>query len=313
MIVQAAHGFATVQDFGWPRGRAIGLPRSGALDPDALAVANVLVGNRAGAAGLEIALGDFALRFDQPATVALTGARPAAELDGEPLPLDTTVGVARGARIRIGAGAVGRFSYLAIRGGLDVPPVLGARCTYPPTALGGLSGRRLEPGDRLRAGDQIEGAAPPPGFRAPPLLWAAGPIAVIPGPQANLFSPATWAAFEAAAYTVSPRSDRMGTRLAGPPLQPEVPARLPSEATCIGAIQVPDDGQPIVILADGPTVGGYPKLGAVAGVDVARLVQSPIGSSIRFVWTTVAEAQAALYRARARLAQRLAAIRSGAG
>jgi biotin-dependent carboxylase-like uncharacterized protein len=309
IAVTRALGLVTVQDAGWATGRAIGLPRCGAADQEALELANLLVGNRPGAAAIEVAAGGVSLSPDVPLTAALAGAA-AAWVDGTPLPPCMTLAVPAGATLRVEADPAGRFGYLALRGGIDVPALLGARSTYLPTGLGGLEGRRLQAGDMLAAGDQTEGRAPPAGFVAPPgPPPASGPLALIPGPQLALFPGSSQAVLTTAEYVVTGRSDRMGTRLTGPPVPASVTARLPSEGTCVGAMQVPDDGQPIVILVDGPTVGGYPKVGAVAGADLSRFVQVPVGGRVRFGWMGVAEAQAALYVRRAALAARSAAIR----
>lgn len=315
IAVVGATGFATVQDLGWSTGRAMGLPRSGAMDPDALRLANLLVGNQPGAAAVEIALGGLTLTWERPVVLALVGAQPDAVLDGVPIgPGITTTGRA-GATLRIRSIRGGRFTYLALRGGIDVPLWRGSRATYPPTGLGGLGGRALRSGDSLDLGDQIEGPHPEPGFAAPrsPSGARSGPIAAIPGPQFDRFDDDAHAAFETGSYVVTSQSNRMGTRLRGPSLHPRVVAAHPSEGTCVGAVQVPDDGQPIVILADGPTVGGYPKIGAVATVDLARLAQTPIQAAVRFRWVTVAEAQSALYQARSDLEATCTAIRAAAG
>lgn len=314
ITIRRAAALVTVQDRGWPAGRAIGLPRSGALDQEALELANLLVGNRPGAAVLEVALGGLVeLEFEDATVFALAGGVAAVSLDGASVPTETTLAAGSGSVLRVGRAQAGRFAYLAVRGGADVPAVLGARATYLPTGLGGFQGRRLQPGDRVPTGGDVEGAPPPPGSQAPPLPASSGPLGLIPGPQLDLFPESARAAVEREAFTVSPRSDRMGARLAGPAIRPGVTARLPSEGTCVGAVQVPDDGQPIVILADGPTVGGYPKIGAVASVDLARLVQTPVGGAVRFAWMGVAEAQAALYDRRAALAARSAAVRRAGG
>jgi biotin-dependent carboxylase-like uncharacterized protein len=307
-IVRSA-GFGTVQDQGWRVGRAIGLPRSGALDPTALRLANALVGNEEGEAGLELALGSFDLSFREACAIALAGAQVRATLAGAPVPGATTLTVRPGDRLVIERFDSGRFGYLAVSGGIDVPPLLGSRSTYLPTALGGAGGRRLRSGDLLPIGRRA-GRLPPHGTSAPdtPIDFET-PIRIAPAPQVHLFDPAARATLEAGRFTVSPASDRMGTRLAGPPIAPTIAAASPSEATCLGAIQVPDNGQPIVLLADGPTVGGYPKIAAVIGADLGRFVQISPGGSVRFEWVTVADAQRAWAEAVEKLARRLTAAR----
>jgi biotin-dependent carboxylase-like uncharacterized protein len=282
-------GLVTVQDLGWETGRAVGLPQSGAIDPPALMAANVLTGNEIGAAGLEIGAGSVTLRFATPRLIAATGSVWLAIDDEERAPW-TGHQVAAEATVTVRTGATGRFGYLAVGGGINVAPTLGSRSTYLPIGIGGLDGHRLRPGDRLPTGPSDQpvrvGRQFDPGEVTP-----TGPIRVVRGPQAHLFSEATLRALEIGEYVVSPTSDRMGTRLQGPSLAPVVKAALPSEAACPGALQIPDDGQPIVILADGPTVGGYPKIGVIISADLPRFGQSGPETTIRFEWVSIAEAQ----------------------
>jgi len=284
--------FATVQDLGWRTGRAMGLPQSGAMDRMLLQEANRCAGNAPGAAALEWALGPGSLRFERDTMVCV--------LEDAEVRID---GVARGrgamkvaARaMRVAAGAVveivpgrrDRFVYVAVGGGIDVPPVLGSRSTYLPGGLGGFEGRRIKTGDRLPMG-----AAPPSGSAQPviarPQRGRGDPagalvLGVTRGPQWERFDEAARAEFFAASYTVTPASDRMGYRLQGPAVRPRERATLPSEAACPGAVQIPDDGQPIVLMPDGPTVGGYPKLAVVTGIDLGKLAQCQPGRSVRFV------------------------------
>jgi biotin-dependent carboxylase-like uncharacterized protein len=309
-VVKCA-GFATVQDLGWRVGRAMGLPRGGAMDPDALRLANALTGNDDGSAGLEIALGGVQLTFSRPVRIALTGGRAAARAGPTELPFDTTLALDAGDALTIGPVERNRFVYLAIDGGIEVPPVLGSRSTYLPTSLGGVAGRRIVPGDQLPLGEPPR-FVPPIGTRSVEPDQPVERIRVAPGPQAHLFDAASTSALERHDFTVLPESDRMGTRLRGRPIVPAAEASAPSEATCVGAIQIPDGGQPIVLLVDGPTVGGYPKIGAVVGADLGRFAQLPPGATVRFEWVTIAEAQRLRYQAAERLADRLGAVR-GAG
>ena len=313
MRVLRAGGVATVQDEGWSTGRALGLPRSGAQDLEALALANALVGNAPGAAGVEIAAGGLEVGFDRVTRVALAGAPARAEVGGGPAGGGMTIAMRPGETLRIEAPTGGRFAYLAVAGGIDVPPVLGSRSTYLPTGIGGFKGRRLAPGDLVPLSAAAPGLGPDPGFRWPRAVRSPDPrpLRIMMGPQADRFAPSLLARLERERYTVSSRSDRMGTRLEGPPLIPDVPAALPSEGSCLGAVQVPDNGQPIVILADGPTVGGYPKVAVVASVDFARVAQAAPGATVGFRWIDVAEAQRALHEARATLEHALALIRAG--
>ncbi|MFN0178186.1 MAG: biotin-dependent carboxyltransferase family protein [Gemmatimonadales bacterium] len=282
-------GLVTVQDLGWETGRAVGLPQGGAIDPPALMAANVLAGNEVGAAGLEIGAGSITLRFAAPGVIAATGSVWLSIDENERMPW-TGQRIPAEATVTVRTGATGRFGYLAVGGGLDVPPTLGSRATYLPIGIGGLDGRRLRSGDRLPTGPSDQQVKA--GRRLDPEeVTPTGPIRVIRGPQAHLFSETTLRALEIGEYVVSPTSDRMGTRLKGPSLAPVVKAALPSEAACPGALQIPDDGQPIAILADGPTVGGYPKIGVIISADLPRFGQCGPETPIRFEWVSIAEAQ----------------------
>ena len=201
-----------------------------------------------------------------------------------------------GDALQVGALRTGRVGYIALAG-LVVAPVLGSAATYTRARLGGLGGRALAAGDRLTvaAADR-----PAPGMalaeRALGTLPAAvdGPIRVVVGPQEDHFDAAAMAVFFGAAYRLSRDADRMGLRLEGPPLRhrPDRGAEIVSDAAVPGSIQVPGNGQPIVLLADGQTVGGYPKIATVASADLARLANAPLGTLVRFAAITVAEAEA---------------------
>ena len=279
--VLAAPPFATVQDLGWATGRAIGLPRSGAMDPALLARVNRALGNPPGAAALEWALGPGSLRLECSALVCVTfGATML--IEGRPqhrLLLE----VAAGAELELRPTGLDRFTDGGVRGGLDVPLVMGSRSTYLPGAFGGYEGRRLQEGDRLPVGR--EPALPASGRLNIPLT--ADPasdlaVRVTRGPQWERFGGDVRERFFASRYSVSPSSDRMGYRLEGPAVPPQEAATFPSDAACPGALQVPDAGQPIVVMPDGPTVGGYPKLVVVIGEDLARLAQCQPGRGVRF-------------------------------
>lgn len=313
ITIGKAPAWLAVQDLGWQTHRAIGMPVGGAMDRHALAVANLLAGNAPDAAGLEWALGGGAIRFERAAAFALAGGAVDATLAGRPLAMHTTYHAAAHEELVVSRQLSGVFAYVAIEGGLAVEPVLGARSTYVRGGFGGLHGRRLRAEDFVALGDG--GRTPPPeGFSAPPeLLSATGPrpIRVTLGPQASLFSKADAERLVAGEWLVAAASDRMGYRLKGDPIAPMAPAELASEAACPGAIQVPPAGGPIVLMADGPTVGGYPKLAVVCDADLGRLAQGQPGSSVRFEWVSMEEAQR-LYRRRAVQLHTLATLVSGA-
>jgi len=283
IVVSKAPPFATVQDLGRPGHRHEGVPPSGAMDAAALARLNAAVGNVPGAAGLEWALGDGSLRLEQPMTVALGPV--GGELDGVSMPPWSVVPCPRGATLRLLPPAACRFGYLAVGGGVEVPMVLGSRSTYLPGHFGGLEGRRLRNGDHLPVGGH---AGPAQQLRGP--LEDRGPIRLVRGPQAELFPPEAWAALLKGQYRVGVASDRMGYRLEGPTLGHRGPASLPSEPACPGAIQVPDGGAPIVLMPDGPTVGGYPKIAVVIAADLRRVAQAQPGAVLQFRVVSLEEA-----------------------
>lgn len=325
MRVEAAPPYLAVQDGGWRGLRASGMPAGGAIDRWALAVANLLAGNAPDAAALEWALGGGAVRFEADCTLALAGAEAEATLAGARADACTVLRARAGDVLRVERLTRGRFLYLAVGGGIGVPAVLGARATYLPGAFGGHEGRLLRAGDALPLGAAADasslsradgslsrteadaspsqaGRTAPVGWRLPEGLRPAYdphlPLRVVAGPQAALFGGDAWRTLEGEAFRVSRASDRAGYRLEGPPLRADVAAALPSEAACAGAVQVPDGGAPIVLMPDGPTVGGYPKIAVVASADLPSLSQRAPGDEVRFRVVSVEEAQAA-YRWRA--------------
>ncbi len=243
------------------------------MDLPALSTANLLVGNPDSAAGFEWALGPMVIRFGEAVTIAVGGAPVDLTLDGAPQPVWSAVEVPAGSELGLGVPRSGRFGYLAVAGGVAVPEVFGSRSTYLPGRFGGLDGRLLRTGDRL----PVPGTGSfdsRPGERLPEYLTpAAGPVRVLPGPQDRFFDDPVWQALAAGEYRVGRAADRMGYRLEGPTVSHRGPAALPSEAACPGAIQIPQGGAPIVVMHDGPTVGGYPKIGVIIGPDLGRFAQ----------------------------------------
>lgn len=283
IVVGKAPPFATVQDLGRSGHRHEGVPPSGAMDAATLARLNAALGNAPRAAGLEWALGEGSLQVERPVTVALGPV--GAHLDGVSVPPWSIVACPRGATLHLEPPSACRFGYLAVGGGIEVPVVLGSRSTYLPGRFGGLEGRRLRAGDRLPVG-------PAPGearhLSGPPERSEA--IRLVRGPQADLFGPEAWSALLGNQYSVGVASDRMGYRLEGPILRHRGPASLPSEPACPGAIQVPDGGAPIVLMPDGPTVGGYPKIAVVIAADLGHLAQAQPGAVLRFAVVSLEEA-----------------------
>lgn len=292
-----------VQDLGFPRGIAYGLPPGGAMDPHLLRLANLAVGNPAGEAGLEWALGPLTLRCRDTRWVSAIG-QAEFRLNGIRIGNSSQVHVPAGGEIELAPAPRPLFSYFAVEGGLAVPPVLGSRATYLPGGFGGLEGRRLKAGDRIPLGsakNAIRALAMPEFLIAPDRAATPAGVRVTRGPQWDRFDSGARELLLSAEWTIDRAADRMGYRLNGPPIAPRETATLPSEAACPGAIQVPDNGQPIVIMPDGPTVGGYPKIAVVVRSDLPLVAQSPPGSVIRFRLVDLPEARAAVESVEAEL------------
>lgn len=313
--ILSAPPLLTVQDLGRPGHRAAGLPAGGAMDPWALRTANALVGNEEGRAALEWAGGGGALSCGREVQLALAGADVEATIDGRRVTAGCTLRLPAGAVLEVGRMRAGRFLYLAVAGGIAVPSVLGGAATYLPAGLGGLEGRRLRAGDLLpvrRAPDR----AATGGFRCPaelldPVPAAGDAIRFVRGPRAAMLDDEGWATLAGAEFHVGRASDRMGYRLDGPSVTADARPDMASEPACPGAIQLPPDGHPIVLMADAPTVGGYPQVAVVCSADLGRLAQSPPGTALRFTVVTVAEAQR-LYRRRRVAAWTVGELATGA-
>ncbi|MHB1143518.1 MAG: 5-oxoprolinase subunit C family protein [Thiobacillus sp.] len=269
-----------VMDPGRPGRGALGVPAGGAADPAALAAANRLVGNDEAAAGLEITLSGPTLRFPAGGVAALTGARFAAVRSSSAASAwNETLVLAAGETLNLGQARDGCRCWLALRGGLAVPQVLGSRSSFLPAGFGGHLGRALQAGDALACepgtGEIRLLRAHPPSY-----AWAA-PLRVLAGPQASLFDDAGLAAFFAGRYRVDARSDRCGLRLTGPAVT-HARVDLPSQGVLPGAVQVPPDGRPIILGWDGPVTGGYPVIAGVIAADMPRLAQLRPGDAVRF-------------------------------
>lgn len=304
MIVVLAPGFlTTVQDEGRRGYRAFGMPWAGAMDRFAFASANLLAGNPPGAAALEMTLSGGSFRFEEAVYVALCGAEMGAALEGAPAGNWVAFPVASGATLSFGPAAMGCRTYLAVHGGIDVPVVLGSRSTYVRAGVGGVGGRALVVGDILRIGPAPAPGRPPPRRSLPgPLVPSCGGEArlrVLAGPQEEMFAPDGIDTFFSSAYTVTGRNDRMGYRLEGPAVRHKAGADILTDALAPGAVQVPGDGMPIVMMADCQTSGGYAKIGTVIGPDLRLLAQSRSGDTVHFLRCPEEEAVTALRGERA--------------
>jgi biotin-dependent carboxylase-like uncharacterized protein len=287
----------TVQDLGRPGYGRLGIPPSGPLDPPAFRLANRLVGNPDDAAGLEMTLKGPTLEVRRAVVVAVTGADMAVLVNGQAAPGWTGLALRPGDTLAFRMASAGCRAYLAVAGGLAVPPVLGSRATYLRGTLGGVEGRALRKGDLLPVGSA--GAPGPAAGRAVPAVRrpaypAEVECRVVLGPQADRFTAAGVAAFLGGVYEVTPQADRMGYRLAGPAVEHARGHDIVSDGIPLGGIQVPGEGQPIVLLVDRQTTGGYTKLATVISVDVARIGQTRPGHRLRFRAVSLGEAHAAL-------------------
>ena len=300
--------FATVQDLGRTRLRAQGVPFSGAMDLEATVFANLLAGNAEGAAVIEWALGEGRIRLTDTRTFSVFGAT--VEWNYSLLTPGMTLVAEAGEEITLHV-PERRFAYIAFGGGIDVPELLGSRSTYLPGGFGGHEGRRLKNGDRLPLGPPVTrfntGWAD---AMAEFLPRTDGPVRLVPGPQVDLFDPGEFDRLFAGKLAVGRGSDRMGYRLEGQEFSHSAPAALPSEPVCVGAVQVPQGGAPIVLMPDGPTVGGYPKIASIITTDLGRFAQLQPAARPDFELVTFEEAIAALRDREARFREGARVVRN---
>jgi biotin-dependent carboxylase-like uncharacterized protein len=340
IVVVTPGMLASVQDLGRHGHRERGICPGGALDTLALALANRLVGNVDGAAGLELTMGRCELRFETDTRIALAGGDFAARLDGVPLAPYWSVAVAAGQSLVLGEGSRGSSvrgtagidalaakpglrTWLAVAGGIDVPVVLGSRSTDLKAGFGGHQGRALKKGDRLPLGasslDGAQRARRPLGLRGPEggiderdigsrdgergrdkdrdSLFGDGEdttvLRAMPGPEFDQFTRAAQAALWRDRWLVTAQSNRMGSRLEGTALPRVRNTDMLSSGVIPGTIQVPPSGQPIILMGDAQTTGGYPRIGAVIRADLWKLAQAPLGGELRLVQVDAAQAAAA--------------------
>ena len=289
----------SVQDQGRYGRQRVGMSPAGAMDSHSLALANLLVGNPTGAGGLECTFLGPTLRFEAANTIALTGADMSPTLDGVPLPMGQAVPVAAGSVLKLNGAKNGCRCYIAFHGGLDLLLVDGSQATLLRSGIGGLEGRKLA------AGDRIGFSAPDPALPNLPLRRLARPqhfekeitVRVVPGPQDDRFTQAGLNTFFGCPFKVSSRCDRMASRLEGPAVEHLTDANIPSDGIPLGAVQIPGDGQPIIMMSEHQGSGGYTKIATLASVDIPLVAQCPPGGTIRFAAVGVEQAQA-LYLAR---------------
>jgi KipI family sensor histidine kinase inhibitor len=269
----------TVQDTGRPGYASLGVGRSGVADRVSAALANRLVGNVPSAACLELSFG-ATLAFRQPTRIAVTGATCALARDGRGEAMNAPFDVLAGQKLVIGPAEVGLRSYVAVRGGVAVPPTLGSRST---DVLSGLGPDPLAPGAVLPIGDAYEG--PPPPIDVAPVPTPSTEdlvVHVLPGPRDDWFTEEAVAEFFGGRYEVTAESNRVGVRLSGPTLRRSREGELPTEGMVAGSVQVPPNGEPIVFLADHPVTGGYPVIAVVLAEDLPVIAQARPGQAVRF-------------------------------
>ncbi len=294
--VLKAGALTTLQDRGRVGHAALGVGTAGPMDAAAFRLANALVGNPPDAGALEITLLGPRLRFGTATTIALTGAPCEARLDGEPLPAWRAVRVGAASELDCGRMLQGARAYLACAGGLAGRRVLGSIAT---DINGGFGPFGAGP---LRAGDRLGGARAPPDLPAAPPAWSLDPrpwfdadprtpIRIIRGPHFEALDAASRTALLGAHFRIRAASNRVGFRLDGPSLRLATPLELVSEPVTAGTLQLPPDGQPIALMAEHPTTGGYPRIGQIAAIDLPRLAQRRPGDHVRFCEIDLEDAQ----------------------
>jgi len=290
--------FTTVQDKGRFGYQAFGLPVAGAMDDYAFRIANMLVKNPPGAAVLEMTLFGGVFTFTSDCFAAICGADMQAELNGQPFSSWTASFVQAGSTLAFKNVLSGCRTYLAVSGGIDTPPVLGSRSTFTRGVLGGYEGRTLKAGDKLPTGNPDKLPAGPIALPAEfiPEYKPEISLRVMLGPQDDLFTPEGIETLFSSEYTLTPESDRMGCRLeTGVQIKHLDKPDIVSDALCLGAVQVPGHGMPIIMMADRQTTGGYTKIATVIGSDIWKMAQATPGTKIRFIKTPDNEAQAAFH------------------
>lgn len=285
----------TIQDLGRHGFQQYGIVVSGAMDHVAHRIANLLVGNEPTMATLEVTMMGPKLTAVEDTVIALTGANLSATIDGVSVPLWKSTYVKKGQTLSFGKPVVGLRAYIAVAGGFVGEDVLGSQATYLKAKMGGVDGREVRKGDVLYRGEvsislkQLTGRALANDLR--PCYDYKQPFQVIVGPDDEMFTRDGLSTFFSEDYEITQEVDRMGCRLSGPKIEHKNKADIISDAITVGTIQVPASGQPIILLADRQTSGGYTRIGTVATVDIPRLVQQISGTKIRFEPISVEKAQ----------------------
>ena len=290
----------TIQDRGRYGYIASGIGVSGAMDQDAYEAANYLVGNRHGEAVLEATLMGPSIRFEADCICAVTGADMRTKIGNQPVEPYRPFWVQAGQVLTMGYAQMGCRGYLAVQGGFDVPMVMGSRSTNLKCSLGGLEGRALKAGDVLTVPDESNSLVMDRKRRVP-VYHQDVTVRVVPGPQTDAFTERGISTLWTEPFTVSMKSDRMGLRLDGPAIETKNGSDIVSDGIAPGAIQVTSAGQPIILLADRQTTGGYAKIGTVCTVDLPKLAQLKPGGTVRFEAVSVEQAQKLLKKKKWRI------------
>jgi antagonist of KipI len=309
---------STLQDAGRFGYQAIGVGRAGAMDLPAWRLANALVGNSQGEAAIECTMIGPSLRFEQPAVIALTGAPMAAAVDGQMLPMWTTCLLPAGSLLRLGGMSTGCRSYLAVRGGFAVTPLLGSRSSDMHARIGHEHGRALRAGDVLPVGAAAPLVDPAPSDKLHVLDWSLDPqpwfdftprpLALLRGSHDAQLDGISYRLLYGEDFVLSHQGNRTASRLDGHTLRLRAPFEMISEAALPGTLQLPPSGQPIVLMAEAPVTGGYPRIGQLAAVDLPRLAQRRPGDTVCFRDSSMDEALTRLAARRQRLARLLDTI-----
>lgn len=291
----------SVQDLGREGYQQFGMVVAGAVDLFALQIGNILVGNKREAAGLEVVLMGPKLRFLKDTVIAICGANLSPTIDGNPIPLWKSYIIYEGQTLSFGKPIIGAYAYIAVSGGITTPEVMGSRATYQKAAIGGLNGQFLSKGDVLPTGEPNLANS---GRQLQPNLVPdynkPRKIRVILGPDQAAFTKEGMHTFLTETYQITTQTDRMGTRLKGPKIIHTEAADIISDAIFPGTVQVPANGQPIILLADRQPTGGYTRIATVISEDIPRVAQSQPGTELTFEVVTLELAQK-LYQRRERL------------
>ena len=301
-VLSAGPG-TTLQDSGRHGYLRYGVTAAGPMDQLAHATANLAVGNPAGATAFEVSVGGIEVTAESgPLGMAVAGGDFSLNLDGKPLPPAVVLTLDEGAVLKIRAGRSGCWCYLAVAGRFAVPTVLGSHATHTRTGFGGVNGRAVAAGDRLAIVRSGPSKPPMSAIVAPWLDRPLGTVRVVLGPQHDYFAADEIAAFLAGPWSVSAKGDRMACFLEGRRLTHARGYNIVSDGIAMGAVQVPGDGRPIVLMADRQSTGGYPKIATVIGPDLGRLAQARPGTAFRFEAVSIGQAVAARHDEAALLA-----------